>query len=85
MPDTYKAQSIKVLGYIAPATETNVDYIAVKNVELMLQKKMTVEDIGKIWNQGNAGPCGASTNRWGIKYDSCKYVRELLDKYNKLK
>lgn len=51
----------------------------------MLQKKMTVENIGKIWNQGNTGKCRAGVNSLGVKFNSCQYVKELLDKYNKLK
>ena len=66
-------------------TETNVDYIAIKNIDLMLQKHMTVEDIGKVWNQGHVGRCRAGINSLNVHYDSCKYVRELLDKYKRLK
>ena len=85
LESTYKAHSIKVLGYVAPATETNVQYVAVKNIELMLKKNMTVEDIAKVWNQGHTGNCRAGTNSLGVKFNSCQYVKELLDKYNKLK
>lgn len=85
MINTYKAQSIKVLGYVAEPTETNVDYVAIKTIDLMLKKQMTVEDIGKVWNQGNTGPCRAGINSLGIRFNSCQYVKELLDKYNKLK
>lgn len=73
------------MGYVAPMTKDNVEYVTVKTIDLMLKKQMTVGQIARTWNQGNPGTCRASTNRWGVKYDSCKYVRELLDKYNKLK
>lgn len=51
----------------------------------MLKKNMTVEDIAKVWNQGNTGPCKKGVNSLGVKFNSCQYVKELLDKYNKLK
>ena len=50
----------------------------------MLQKKMTVQDIAKTWNQGHKGTCRAGVNSLGISFDSCKYVKELLDKYKRL-
>jgi hypothetical protein len=46
---------------------------------------MTVEDIAKTWNQGNTGVCKSGTNSLGIKFNSCQYVKELLNKYNQLK
>ena len=82
---TYKQQSIRVLGYVAPMTKDNVEYVTVKTVDLMLKKQMTVEDIGKIWNQGHVGKCSFGVNRLGVKFNSCQYVKELLDKYNQLK
>ena len=66
-------------------TETNVDYIAIKNIDLMLKKEMTVEQIARVWNQGHRGACKSGTNSLGVKFNSCKYVKELLDKYNQLK
>jgi len=62
-----------------------VQYVAVKNIELMLKKNMTVEDIAKVWNQGNTGACKKGVNKLGVAFNSCQYVKELLDKYNKLK
>ena len=85
MPNTYKEQSIKVLGYVAPMTKDNVEYVTVKTVDLMLKKQMTVEQIAKTWNQGNTGECSSGINSLGVKFNSCQYVKELLDKYNKLK
>jgi hypothetical protein len=82
---TYREQSIKVLGYVAPMTKDNVEYVTVKTVDLMLKNQMTVEDVAKKWNQGHTGKCSVGINSLGIKFNSCQYVKELLDKYNKLK
>jgi len=65
-------------------TKGNVEYVTVKTVDLMLKRQMTVEQIAKKWNQGHTGKCSAGTNSLGVKYNSCQYVRELLDKYSKL-
>jgi hypothetical protein len=82
---TYNQQSIRVLGYVAPMTKNNVEYVTVKTVDLMLKNQLTVEQIGRSWNQGNTGPCRSGTNSLGVKFNSCQYVKELLDKYNQLK
>ena len=84
MPETYRNQSIKVLGYVAEANKVNQMYIGTLTVQSMLDKGMTPESVFRTWNQGNDGPCFSDTNRFGIKFDSCQYVQKAMKNYKQL-
>ncbi len=36
------------------------------------------DNVARIWNQGNAGPCVKGTNSKGVKYNSCAYEKKIL-------
>lgn len=59
-------------------TPTNERYVALAKIEHHLQEGYTPSEVARIWNQGNAGPCRAGVNRFGVRYDSCKYVRLVM-------
>ena len=82
---TYQAESIKVLGYVAPFTETNAEYVAVKNIELKLKKGIPVERLFLQHNAGgNATKCSEGYNSRGNYFNSCKYVEKALNYYKQL-
>jgi len=82
---TYQAESIKVLGYVAPFTETNAEYVAVKNIELKLKKGIPVERLFLQHNAGgNATKCSSGINKNGTPYNSCAYVQKAMNYYKQL-
>lgn len=82
---TYNAYSIQVLGYIAPMTKTNVEYISAIKYQKMLEKGLTIKEIALKHNGGEqATKCSQGVNKYGVKYDSCAYVNKALAIYNQL-
>lgn len=82
---TYNAESIKVLGYVAPFTETNVEYVATKMVELKLKNGIPIERLFLQHNAGgNAKKCSSGYNKRGNFYDSCQYIKKAMNYYNQL-
>jgi hypothetical protein len=82
---TYQAESIRVLGYVAPFTETNAEYVAARNIELKLKKGIPVERLMLQHNAGgNAAKCSSGINKNGTPYDSCAYVAKAMDNYKQL-
>jgi len=85
MPNTWKLFSKEVLGYEAPLTKINGLYVSVNKVQDWLDRGKTKEQIFLAWNAGEqAKKCGKGTNKFGVKYDSCSYVKKGLIAYNNL-
>lgn len=85
MPGTFKAYSYKVLGYQAEATDVNQRIIVNSTLSRLLEKH-SVDQIFLKWNAGeNTTKCSRGWNRYHVWYDSCKYVKDAMEKYNKLK
>ena len=82
MPETFRHQSIKVLGYIAKPTLINQQYITTLTIQNMLEKGMSPERIARTWNQGNDSPCKSGTNSKGVKFNSCQYVATVINNLN---
>jgi hypothetical protein len=59
-------------------TPINEYYVALHKIQAHLNQGHDEGDIARIWNQGNAGPCVAGTNKHGVKYDSCAYERKVV-------
>lgn len=83
MPNTYKAYSIKVLGYYETnPSETTVEYVVTNIVNNMLAKGLSVERISLAWNAGEgATKCSSGTNRFGQRYDSCSYIQSVSNHF----
>lgn len=78
MPETWAGWSKNVLGYIAPITPVNERYVALHKIQHHINQGYSDAQIALIWNQGNAGPCKAGTNKLGVEYNSCAYQSKLL-------
>lgn len=78
MPETWKSLSRRYIGYVAGPTLVNQNYVAVSAASDMKARGMSDHSIALTWNQGNDGPCGSGTNRYGVRYDSCGYVATVL-------
>jgi len=84
LPSTFSAlkkkHNIQVKGY-----SYEVQKLAtIAEVKLDVIKGLTPAQTLKKWNSGNLRPCRQGINRWGIKYNSCKYVKEALTIYQSL-
>lgn len=85
MPSTWKLYSTQVLGYVAPISEINDIYVSAHKVQEFLDKGKTVNQVFLSWNAGeNAKKCGSGKNKYGVKYNSCEYVKKGLIAYNSL-
>lgn len=78
MPSTWSYWSNRVIGYVAEQTPINERYVALHKIQEHLNAGYGNDDIARIWNQGNAGPCVRGTNSKGVKYDSCAYEKKVL-------
>lgn len=68
-----------VLGYVAPITKINAHYVTAMMVDEWLSEGQKPERIFLNWNAGEgAKKCASGTNRNGVKYNSCEYVKKGL-------
>jgi hypothetical protein len=81
MPGTWRAYSTKVYGKVLEKTPEREWYVTVKMIEMWLSQGHDADNIARIWNQGNAGPCVKGTNKYGVAYDSCAYERAVVSIY----
>jgi len=83
MPNVWKWHSQQVLGYEAPNTYTNEVYVTASIVQGWLDEGQKIDKILLNWNAGeNAKKCGSGRNKYGVKYNSCEYVKKGLVTYN---
>lgn len=81
MPKTWEAFSKEIIGYVAPYTEGNEDYVTVGMIQKWLDSGMTTEGIFRKWNQGSGSECRRGVNAQGVQFDSCKYVQLAMNHY----
>ena len=89
MPNTWKAHSKEVLGYVAPLTKINEEYVASVKIQKMQNVGKNVRQIALVWNQGNdKKPCikGVATVKVDnkvrkVNYDSCEYADTVVKYY----
>lgn len=74
---------MEVLGYIAPQTPINEEYVTLVVIQKWLDSGHDVRDIALFWNQGNNGPCIKGINELGVPYDSCEYQATVLAYYHR--
>jgi len=75
MPESWKAESREHIGYVAPLTEENAEYVATMSVQKMLQEGRKPHQIALAWNAGkNAKACSKGINKYGVRFNSCHYV-----------
>lgn len=77
MPATYRAHSKEIIGYVAPLTEDNAEYVATVRIQKLLDQGRTEKQIVLGWNAGeNAKKCSKGVNKYGVAYNSCAYVEK---------
>lgn len=66
-------------------TLVNDTYVSAHIIQEWLDKGKSVNSILLAWNAGeNAKKCGSGRNKFGVKYNSCEYVKKGLITYNQL-
>jgi len=78
MPGTWAYWSNVAIGYVAKQTPVNERYVALHKIQHHLNQGHDEDNIARIWNQGNAGPCVIGTNNSGVDYNSCAYEKKVL-------
>jgi hypothetical protein len=82
LPDVWKLSSKDILGYVAPQTKINEEYVAIVKIQRWLDQNKTVRQIALLWNQGNTRKCSSGINNKGVKYNSCAYADVVVAFYN---
>lgn len=78
MPATWRHHSQLVYGEVKPKTPEREWLVAVTVIEMWLDQGLTEAQIALRWNAGGASKCSSGVNKYGVKYDSCEYVRGVL-------
>jgi len=78
MPRTWIEASHRFLGYVAEQTPATERYVALLKIQSYFEQGHDEDNIARIWNQGNAGPCVRGINSSGVAYDSCSYEQKVL-------
>ena len=74
---TWRLYSKEVLGYVAPRTEVNEEYVAVLKVHKWLLQGYTEKEVALMWNGGNT-TVKQGVNKYGVPYDTGAYARKVL-------
>lgn len=78
MPETWKGDSQKYLGYVAPATSyVTQKYVTALKVQDWIDKGKTDYQIGLLFNGGEI-KVKKGINKWGQRYDSGAYANKLV-------
>jgi len=80
LPDTWELFSKEIIGYLAPFTPVNEEYVAINKIEKWLQEGYNAKQIALLWNQGSIKKCSSGVNRYGVEFNSCEYVKRVLEK-----
>jgi len=84
MKDTWRQYSTEVLGYVAPQTPVNEEYVATVKIQTWRKEGKSVREVALLWNKGNLiYPCSKGVNDFGAPYDSCEYATTVVAYYHK--
>lgn len=78
LPSTWVSYSKEVYGYVEVQTPERATFVTESMIRKWKGEGLSDRQILLIWNQGNTSPCKAGTNKYGVKYDSCAYVENVL-------
>jgi len=85
MPGTWHDISIQVLGYVAPQTPINEQYVALMTVQRLLNEGKTERQVALIWNTSLGGtekPLEIKgTNKKGVKFNSIAHAYKVMTAY----
>ena len=82
MPNTYRALTKKHLGEVKGYSTSTAEFVVYKEIYELKSKNITPKQIFQIWNQGTyTKPCIKGVNKFGVKYDSCQYVKDAMKIY----
>jgi hypothetical protein len=71
-----------VIGYVAPQTKSNEEYVVAVKVQKWLDQGKSKEQIFLSWNAGErATKCSKGINKKGVPFDSCQYIKKASDHY----
>ena len=84
LPSTWAGYSKQVFGYVAEQTPENELAVTLAKVSGWLKQGLTPQQIFLQWQQGNYDQCKRGVNSHGVKYDSCAYVQDAMQKLNSL-
>lgn len=85
MMGTYKALTKKHLGEVKGFSTTTQELVVYKEVEELRLKNIPVNKIMLYWNSGSYNrPCKKGYNKNHTYFNSCAYVKEAMEIYNKL-
>lgn len=83
MPGTWEGHSKKYLGYVARPSLINQRYATAYKVQDLIDEGKSDYQIGLIYNGGEIKE-KKGVNKWGVKYDSGKYARTLVQNIIKI-
>lgn len=78
MPNTWRAHSQEIYGAVLEKTPDREWFVAVSMIEKWIEEGLSDSQIALLWNQGHAGKCSSGVNKYGVKYDSCAYARQVI-------
>lgn len=82
LPDTWELFSKEIIGYLAPQSPINEEFVATIKIEKWLRDGHSIRQIALLWNQGRLSRCKSGVNELGVEYNSCEYVNKVLRNLN---
>ena len=82
MPSTWKALTKKHLGEVKGYSTTTEEFIVYKEIQSLGNLKP--QQVFLRWNAGGATKCSRGITKAGVPFDSCAYVKKVMEKYGNL-
>lgn len=83
LESNWPAWSKEAIGYVAPHTEGNEEYVVMYKIDKWLKSGLNASQVALKWNAGGAKQCSKGINSKGVAFDSCRYVQLAMNHYNK--
>ena len=77
MPPTWVGWSKDYIGYVAPKTPGNQQYVVLHKIEAWIQQGYSDKQIALLYNGGEAKE-KRGVNKHGVAYDSGEYANKVL-------
>lgn len=81
LPATWNTWSIKAIGYVAPITKANEEYVLVYRIQYYFDRGVTPYQYALIHNGGEIKEKKGTNGKYKVKYDTKSYALGVLTAY----
>lgn len=81
LPATWQQRSRKALGYVAPLTKANEEYVLAYTIQDYMNKGVSPYEYALIHNGGEIKEKKGVNKKYNVKYDTKRYALSVMNAY----